>query len=477
MKISTRLSAIVLSALAAISTISCEKPVIEPEDNGNSFTYEGNTYKVRSVVLHELENNMTQIWMSETAGYTTVDEIEASVGELVLTIPTGKIGNGKQSANESNVGNLIRYDGKRNSGFYTFTCNKDESAKTITIEFSSQNLKSSTGNAIEGSYSGPYSEYTLAELQNQWAYNREARAITGVDYFEMEDGEPSKLIIYEDDNKAIELTLAKERIGVPVTIGGSSTPPETAVLFDNGEEFKIWTDSKPTAYGKISVVLSNETIAVSIKLTNEGGKTLVANYSGAYRFRYGNKANRCIFNSGSDGYGYNGKFSLDNVQATETSNDVTFRFTPDTHSENCLVDANLVPTLKISKSLINKGDVNIDTTPYAWEFFYHNFQVFSYDAANTDRPTAHSGSVLNVERDDNGAYTINLEVTHMMTKIVTQDKKDENGNVVTEWVPKKDENGLPVLDAEDNPIMEEVPVKEQVQILVPSSMDLFFKAN
>lgn len=36
--------------------------------NGNSFTYEGNTYKVRSVVLYELENNMTQIWMSETAG-------------------------------------------------------------------------------------------------------------------------------------------------------------------------------------------------------------------------------------------------------------------------------------------------------------------------------------------------------------------------------------------------------------------------
>ena len=469
MKISTRLSAIVLSALAAISTISCEKPVPEPEDNGNTFTYEGNTYKVRSVVLYELENNMTQIWMSETAGYTTVDEIEASVGELVLTIPTGKIGNGKQSDEETNVGNLIRYDGKRNSGYYTFTCNKDESAKTITIEFSSQNLKSSAKNAIEGSYSGPYTEYTLAELENQWAYNREARAITGVDYFEMEDGEPSRLVIYENDNKAIELTLAKKHIGVPVTIGGSGTPAETEVLFDNGEEFKI-----ASAYGRISVVLSNEQIAVSIKLTNEGGKTLTANYTGAYRFRYGNKTNRCIFNSGSENYGYNGKFSLDNVQTTETSNDVTFRFTPGAHNENGLVDANLVPTLKIAKSLINKGEVSIDTTPHAWEFFYHNFQVFSYDAANADRPIAHSGSVLNIERDDNGKYTINLEVTHMLTKIVTQDMKDENGNVITEWVPKKDENGLPVLDADDNPVMEEVAVQEQVQIQVPSSMDLFF---
>ena len=101
MKISTKLSAIAFSILAVLSTVSCEKPAPETEDNGNTFTYEGNTYKVRSVVLYELENNMTQIWMSETAGYTTVDEIEASVGELVLTIPTGKIGNGKQSAQDS----------------------------------------------------------------------------------------------------------------------------------------------------------------------------------------------------------------------------------------------------------------------------------------------------------------------------------------------------------------------------------------
>jgi hypothetical protein len=150
MKISTKLSAIAFSILAVLSTVSCEKPAPETEDNGNTFTYEGNTYKVRSVVLYELENNMTQIWMSETAGYTTVDEIEASVGELVLTIPTGKIGNGKQSAQETNVGNLIRYDGKRNTGFYTFTCDKDESSKTLTIEFSSQQLKSNDGNAIKG---------------------------------------------------------------------------------------------------------------------------------------------------------------------------------------------------------------------------------------------------------------------------------------------------------------------------------------
>lgn len=470
MKISTKLSAIAFSILAVLSSVSCEKPAPETEDNGNTFTYEGNTYKVRSVVLYELENNMTQIWMSETAGYTTVDEIEASVGELVLTIPTGKIGNGKQSAQETNVGNLIRYDGKRNTGFYTFTCDKDESSKTLTIEFSSQQLKSNDGNAIKGAYSGPYSEYTLAELENQWAYNRQPKAITSVDYFEMEDGEPSRLVIYENEIPAIEVTLDQKKIGVPVSIGTSyQVPAGTEVYFDDGEEFKL-----SNSYGKILITPTKESISVSLKLTNEGGKTLAANYTGAYRFRYGNKTNRAIFDSGSEGYGYNGKFALNSLQVTETATDITFRFTPGSHAESGLVDANSVPTLKISKSLVNKGDVSIDTTPHSWEFFYHNFQVFSFDAENTERPAAYSGSVLNVECDNNGNYTVNLEVTYMMTKIVTQDKKDENGNVIMEQIPEKDENGNLVLDENDEPKMVEVPVQEQVEILVPASMDLYF---
>ena len=124
--------------------------------------------------------------------------------------------------------------------------------------------------------------------------------------------------------------------------------------------------------------------------------------------------------------------------------------------------------------MVNKGEVKIDTTPYPWEFFYHNFQVFSFDAENTERPAAYSGSVLNVECDNNGYYTVNLDVTYMMTKIVTQDKKDENGNVIMEKIPEKDENGNLVLDENDEPKMVEVPVQEQVEILVPASMDLYF---
>ena len=456
MKISTRLSAIVLSALAAISIISCEKPVPEPEDNGNTFTYEGNTYKVRSVVLYELENNMTQIWMSETAGYTTVDEIEASVGELVLTIPTGKIGNGKQSANESNVGNLIRYDGKRNSGFYTFTCNKDESAKTITIEFSSQNLKSSAKNAIEGSYSGPYSEYTLAELQNQWAYNREARAITGVDYFEMEDGEPSRLVIYENDNKAIELTLAKKHIGVPVIIGGSSTPAETEVLFDNGEEFKI-----ESAYGSISVGLSNEQIAVSIKLTNEGGKTLTANYTGAYRFRYGNKTNRCIYSSGSEGgNGYDGTFLLSSMKVSE-SDKVTFTFTPGEHLGGGQIFATN-PTLTVDNSLIGLGEVNTQDISYALSFKYYTFQL------DTQHTEAIPGSVINVEKSSDGTYTVNAELAYVSGTVTKyRDMVDENGNVVTEWVEEFDELSGEIIQVEK-------AKQEEYQEDVITTIDLFY---
>lgn len=126
--------------------------------NGNSFTYEGNTYKVRSVVLYELENNMTQIWMSETAG--------------------------------------------------------------------------------------------------------------------------------------------------------------TEVFFDDGEEFRL-----RNSYGNILLVPSAESISISLKLTNEGGKTLAAEYEGAYRYRYG----------------YNGKFELNEAAVN--------------------VDMNQTPTLKVSRDVLNEGEL------------------------------------------------------------------------------------------------------------------------
>ena len=84
---------------------------------------------------------------------------------------------------------------------------------------------------------------------------------------------------------------------------------------------------------------------------------------------------------------------------------------------------------------------------------------------------------MSVERDNNNNYTVNLEVSYMLKKIVTQDKVDENGNIVYEWVQKKDENGTPLLDENDDPIMEQVPIKEQVEIDVPASIDLFFNAS
>jgi hypothetical protein len=470
MKISAKLSAIVLSALATVITVSCEKPVHELEDDGNSFTYEGNTYKIRSVVLYELENNLTQIWMSETAGYTTVDEIEASVGELVLTIPTGKIGNGKQSALEPNLGSLVKYDGKKNSGYYTYTCYKDAQAKTITIDFSSQHLKSGADHAIIGSYSGPYTEYTVDALNNQWAYNRQAKAIKSVDYFEMEDGKPSRVVIYDDDIPAIDIYLTPENIGIPVSFGtANQAPSETRVFFDDGEEFKL-----RNSYGNILIKPADNTISISLKLTNEGGKTLAAEYEGTYRHRYGNKANRCIFDSGSEGYGYNGKFLINKMRVSETSSDITFTFTPGEHTTGGLIDQNLLPTLKVAKSLVNNGEIDIKNTTHPWQFNYHNFQVYSFDATATDRTTANEGSVLNIERDNDGNYTVNLEVSYMLKKIVTQDKIDENGDIVYEWVQQKDENGTPLLDENDDPIMEQVPVKEQVTIDVPASVDLFF---
>lgn len=469
MKILTKLSAIVISLAAALAAVSCEETpqsTIQPEEVLGSFVYEGNTYNIRSVVVYELDNNQTQIWISETAGYTTVDEIEASVGELVITIPDSKIGKGKQSFEQE--GNFVKYDDKVNSGFCTLKCDLDSDNQMISFEFSSQKLKAAQ-NAIEGSYSGPYSVYTLEELENQWAYNRQPKSITAVDYFEMEDGEPSRLVIYENETRAIELRLAKKNIGVPVTIGGSSTPIETEVLFDNGEEFKI-----SSSYGKILVVPSKESISISIKLTNDGGKTLAANYEGTYRFRYANKANRCIFDSGSEGYGYNGKFELKSMSISETANEITFRLTPGEHLENGVVNTNLAPSFKVSKRLLNEGEIDARNTTEAWEFSYDMFQVYSYDASSPDRTRANEGSVFSVERNDNGKYTLNIEVSYMISKPVTQDKVDENGNIVYTEVHKTDEYGSPLYDSNGDPIMETVPVKETVMVDFPTTIDLYY---
>lgn len=469
MKISTKLSAVVLAALAAVSAVSCEKPVSEPEDNSNSFTYEGNTYKIRSVVLYELENNMTQIWMSETAGYTTVDEIEASVGELVITVPDSKIGQGKYSDDKELEGRFIKYDDKVNSGWMALSCSIDKANKNISIQFSSQTLKSAK-NAIEGSYSGPYSEYTLAALENQWAYNRKAKGIRSVDFFEMEDGEPSRVVIYDDDIPAIDIYLKPENIGFPVSFGTANQAPSgTEVFFDDGEEFRL-----RNSYGNILIKPAANTISISLKLTNEGGKTLAAEYEGAYRHRYGNKANRSIFDSGSKGYGYNGKFEITNATVSETSSMLTFKFTPGAHLEGGLVDMNQIPTLKVSREILNDGEMRLDGGLFEWEFYYHNFQVFSYNANTPDKPTASEGSVIEISRDDDGQYTVNLELTTMMKRLETRNKVDENGNIIYKEVVKKDEYGNPLLDENDEPIMEKVPETEQVEVEIPATMDLFF---
>ena len=476
MSISRKLFTLAIAVFSALSFVSCEEVINgpKPEEVLGSFTYNGNTYNIRSVVVYPLDNGQTEIWLSETAGYTTVDEIEASVGELVLTMQTSKIGDGKQTFEQE--GQFIKYDSKVNSGWCSVKCDLDQNQKMISLEFSTQKLKA-VKNELEGKYNGPYSEYATQALQNQWAYNRRAKEITSVDYFEMEDGQPSRVVIYDDKLRAIELYMDQNSIGVPVTIGESASKG-IQVRYDDGEEFKMTgSDGKTSASGRITIKPLADHIEISIKLTNESGKTLAAEYIGAYRYRYDNKTNRCIFDSGSEGYGYNGKFAVSSMSVNETSSDITFTFTPGEHLSNGLVDLHIIPTLKVSKNLVNAGEIDIKGTSHPWQFYYHNFQVYSYDANATDKTTANEGSVLSIERDNNGNYKVNLEVSYMLKKIVTQDKVDENGDIVYEWVPKTDENGTPMLDENDDPIMEQVPVKEQVEIEVPAAIDLFFSES
>lgn len=474
MKISVKLIAIIFAAIAAFASVSCEKSEsnIKPEEILGSFTCDGNTYNIRSVVVYPLDNGQTEIWISETAGYTTVEQIEASVGELVLIAENSLIGNGKHTYGPEEKIKFIKYDGKTNSGFATIKCIIDEDNNTIDLEFSSAELKSSL-NAISGSYKGPYSNYSVPALNNQWAYNRQAKDIVSADYFEMEDDSPSKLVIFDNEGEAIELVIPEEHVNTELTIRSSDTNKPT-IKYDNGDIFEIYA-------GKIKIEVpektndAKKTLNVHLKLTNSAGKTLRADYQGAYRHRFGNKENRCIFDSGSEGDGFNGKFLIDAMKVSKSSNEVTFTFTPGEHTASGSTDMALIPTLKVASEFVNAGEVEIKSTAYAWHFFYHNFQVYSYDADYEDRTTANPGSIMNIECDENGMYTVNLEVSYMIQKIVTTDKVDENGNIVYEYVQKKDENGTPLLDENDNPIMEQVPVKIQTSIDVPASIDLFFK--
>ena len=192
MSISRKLFTLAIAVFSALSFVSCEEVINgpKPEEVLGSFTYNGNTYNIRSVVVYPLDNGQTEIWLSETAGYTTVDEIEASVGELVITMQTSKIGEGKQTFEQE--GQFIKYDSKVNSGWCSVKCDLDQNQKMISLEFSTQKLKA-VKNELEGKYNGPYSEYATQALQNQWAYNRRAKEITSVDYFEMEDGKLTHL--------------------------------------------------------------------------------------------------------------------------------------------------------------------------------------------------------------------------------------------------------------------------------------------
>lgn len=460
MKISAKLTAIIFAAIAAFASVSCEKSEssIKPEEILGSFTYEGDTYNIRSVVLYPLDNGQTEIWMSETAGYTTVEQIEASVGELVISMRTADIVNGNELSENSPKENLwIKYDGTINNGMHVIKCETNESSKTISLNFRSTNTDFS--NKIEGSYNGPYSDYSIPDLNNQWAYNRQAQDITTADYFEMEDGKPSRLILYYKDGKAIELTIPKADVGPEIVIqaGQANKYSSTSVTYDNGEEFDIFS-------GEIQIITDriSKNLKVHIKLSNSAGRTLRADYQGAYRHRFGNKTNRCIYSSGSEGgNGYDGTFLLSSMKVSE-SDKVTFTFTPGEHLDGGQIFATN-PTLTVDESLIGLGEVNTQDISYALSFKYYTFQL------DTQHTEAIPGSVINVERSSDGTYTVNAELAYVSGTVTKyRDKVDENGNLVYEWVLSDE------FDEDGNQIKVERVAQEEYQEDVITTIDLFY---
>lgn len=156
---------------------------------------------------------------------------------------------------------------------------------------------------------------------------------------------------------------------------------------------------------------------------------------------------------------------------------MTFQFTPGEHLGGGQIDQN-VPNFTVAKSLINAGEVNTQDISATWNFKYNMFELYSYDStASADRPTAIPGSVINIEKDADGQYTINIELSYLFDKTITQEKRDENGNIIYTQEPVRDTNGNLVLDDNGDPYMNDVPVTEMVKIKIPTSIDLYFKGQ
>ena len=473
MNISAKLTAVIFAAIAAFASVSCEKTEssIKPEEILGSFTYEGDTYNIRSVVLYPLDNGQTEIWMSETAGYTTVEQIEASVGELVISMRTADIVNGNELSENSPKQNLwIKYDGTINNGMHVIKCETNESSKTISLNFRSTNTDFS--NKIEGSYKGPYSDYSVPELNNQWAYNRQAKDIVSADYFEMEDGKPSRLVIFDQKGKAIELTIPIDNVRSKINIKATELDKykDITVTYDNGEEFEIYS-------GQIQIIPADENskdLKVHINLSNAAGKTLRADYQGAYRHRFGNKTNRCKYDSGS-GNLYDGTLVIGSMKLSQSKTDVIFEFKPGEQASDVQFDPNRLPILTISKDLFNslkeEGEINTQDISEPWTFTYHDFYLASYDKSAPDRPTAIPGSVFGIKENTDGTYSVNIELSYV-AKTVTKyrDMVDENGNVVTEWVEEFDELSGEIIKVEK-------AKQEEYQEDVITTVDLFYNGQ
>ena len=468
MNFSAKLTAVIFAAIAAFASVSCEKTEsnIKPEEILGSFSYNGNTYNIRSVVVYTLDNGQTEIWISETAGYTTVEQIEASVGELVINMRTAVIENEDEQIEDKPKGNLwIKYEGNINDGKHIIKCSLNKNNTTISLDFLS--INSDFTNKIEGSYNGPYTDYSVPDLNNQWAYNRQAQDITTADYFEMEDENPSRLILYYKDGKAIELTIPKADVGPEIVIKADEANKysSTSVTYDNGEEFNIFS-------GEIQIITDriSKSLKVHIKLSNSAGKTLRADYQGAYRHRFGNKTNRCKYDSGS-GNLYDGTLVIGSMKLSQSKNDVIFEFKPGEQASDVQFDPNRLPILTISKDLFNslkeEGEINTQDISEPWTFTYHDFYLASYDKSAPDRPTAIPGSVFGIKENTDGTYSVNIELSYV-AKTVTKyrDKVDENGNLVIEWVEEFDESG------EINTVQK--VVQEEYQEDVITTIDLFY---
>ena len=202
----TKITRVILAAFitAAMTTInSCQKPDngtenTKPAEKTNYFTYDGYSFEINSVVQYDKGDKNIELWLSPSAGLTTINEVKSAGDYVVLNTHSSFLGNKDRFNATNSKSSFIRFGenlqfsyGKTGTAYIEVSINGNE----ITLEFLAQKLYSKASDAsaamLEGKYSGTFSVEKELPFSNQWGINRNREDLTAARYTTYEDGSNS----------------------------------------------------------------------------------------------------------------------------------------------------------------------------------------------------------------------------------------------------------------------------------------------